>query len=316
MRVLNAILRAGTLSVAIAITTAAASLLAYSVSNAAAVNSAGETTPSPKSLLQLRDSLILRMAASPFKIPLLIESAQAQASIKGDIYAEIKYPFATVSAALSSPQAWCDILILHLNTKSCQLQMNANNPKAAPILLMSVGKKAEQAPSDAYPVAFVWNEAQRNADFLQVNLSAESGPLSTRDYRILLNAVPSANGQTFIHLSYSYGFGSGAKFLMKAYLNTIARDKVGFTVIGKQPSGEPIYVDGLLGLVERNSMRYHLAVEAYLGALRLPKLTQFEKRINDWYAATERYPQQLREIDRRQYIDMKRREYRNSIAPI
>jgi hypothetical protein len=267
-------------------------------------------------LLQVRESLRTRMANSPFNIPLLIESAQSSENIKGDVYAEIKYPFATVSAALASPQTWCDILILHLNTKSCALKQNADSVGGAPTLLMTVGKKVEQPQADAYPIALQWKQGTQKTDFLQVNLSADSGPLSTRDYRILLEAVPTEGGQTFIHLSYSYGFGSAAKFLMKAYLNTVARNKVGFTVTGKDSNGGPVYIEGLLGLVERNTMRYHLAVEAYLGALRVPKAMQFEKRINDWFAAADRYPRQLREVDRRQYLDMKRLEYRQQISPI
>ena len=96
---------------------------------------------------------------------------------------------------------------------------------------------------------------------------------------------------------------------MKAYLNTIGRNKVGFTVTGKQANSEPVYVEGLLGLVERNTMRYHLAVEAYLGAMRVPAPMQFEKRISDWFQATEHYPQQLHEVNLSEYLDMKRLQY-------
>jgi hypothetical protein len=294
----------------------AVALISGGESLAATANADESAASTPAALLQLRESLRGRMATSPFKIPLIIESVQSSENIKGDVYAEIKHSFATVSAALAVPQVWCDILILHLNTKSCALQPNPGNPNGAPTLLMTVGKKVEQRSKDAYPIALLWKENNRKADFLQINLSADSGPLSTRNYRIVLEAVPTENGQTFIHLSYSYGFGATAKFLMKAYLNTVARDKVGFTVIGTQSTGEPIYVEGLLGLVERNTMRYHLAVEAYLGALRVPKAMQFEKRINDWFSAAERYPRQLREVDRSQYLFMKRLEFGRQPAPI
>lgn len=295
-------------SVAVVAWVFAVALIFAGESQAAPVTTAESVASSSSALLQRRESMHARMANSPFKIPLIIESVQSPESIKGDVYAEIKHSFATVSAALAVPQVWCDILILHLNTKSCALQPDINNAAASPTLLMTVGKKVEQRSTDAYPIALVWKESIRTANFFQINLSADSGPLSTRDYRIVLEAVPTENGQTFIHLSYSYGFGATAKFLMNAYLNTVARDKVGFTVTGKQSTGEPIYVEGLLGLVERNTMRYHLAVEAYLGAMRVPKAMQVEKRINDWFSAAERYPRQLREVDRSQYLLMKRRE--------
>ena len=112
-------------------------------SSAASVR-AEEGATSPAALLQLRESLRGRMANSPFKIPLIIESVQSSDNVEGDVYAEIKHPFAIVSSALAVPQVWCDILVLHLNTKSCTLQPDATNPIGAPTLLMMVGKKVER----------------------------------------------------------------------------------------------------------------------------------------------------------------------------
>jgi hypothetical protein len=62
-------------------------------------------------------------------------------------------------------------------------------------------------------------------------------------------------------------------------------------------------------VVERNTMRYYLAIEAYLGALSAPPRARLEKRLHDWFAASERYPRQLHEMKRNDYLDMKRREY-------
>jgi len=64
------------------------------------------------------------------------------------------------------------------------------------------------------------------------------------------------------------------------------------------------------GVVERNTMRYYLAIEAFLGALSAPPQAQLEKRLHDWFAAVERYPRQLHEMDEGAYLDMKRRETR------
>jgi hypothetical protein len=60
--------------------------------------------------------------------------------------------------------------------------------------------------------------------------------------------------------------------------------------------------------VERNTMRYYLAIEAYLGATSAPPPEQQEKRLRDWFAATERYALQLHEIERDDYLAMKRHE--------
>ncbi len=63
------------------------------------------------------------------------------------------------------------------------------------------------------------------------------------------------------------------------------------------------------GLVERNTMRYYLAIEAYLGALSMPPAARLEKRLRDWFASIESYPRQLHEMDENQYLKMKRREF-------
>jgi hypothetical protein len=93
---------------------------------------------------------------------------------------------------------------------------------------------------------------------------------------------------------------------MQGYLATVGRDKVGFTRVS---SGGSDYIGGVRGVVERNTMRYYLAIDAYLGALSSPAPEQFEKRLNNWFSSTERFPHQLHEIDRQQYLDMKRSEY-------
>lgn len=280
-----------------------------------------DVTDSPGSgsavaLKQRYEALRLQMANSVFKRPLVIESQESSNDVKGEIYAQIKYPFATVNAALGTSQAWCDVLILHLNTKYCRIKGGQGSAAGGTTLLMNVGKKFDQPLEDSYQLAFVWRATQRKADFLQVILSAEVGPLGTRNYRIVLEAVPIDANTTFLHLSYAYGFGATGKFAMQLYLGTIGRNKVGFTTAGQQPDNQPVYVDGMRGLVERNTMRYYLAIEAYLGALKVPAQAQFEKRIADWFTAVERYPRQLHEMEQREYLDMKRMEYRRQQAPL
>jgi hypothetical protein len=96
---------------------------------------------------------------------------------------------------------------------------------------------------------------------------------------------------------------------MQAYLGTVGRNKVGFTAVGNESGGRRQSVGGMRGVVERNTMRYYLAIEAYLGALGTPAKSRMEKSLGDWFAATERYPRQLHEMERGEYLDMKRKEY-------
>ena len=286
---------------------AAVALWALStIANAAPAAGAPDTDTAAAAFRARHDALGGQFAVSPFKRPLVLESQHGSHDLKGDIYAVIPHPFAKVNAALGGSEAWCDVLILHLNTKYCRVERDG----AATTLQMNVGKKFDQPLEDSYRLAFVWRTAIQRADYLKVNLIADSGPLGTRNYQITLEAVPLDGGRTFLHLGYAYGFGTTGNLAMKAYLSTIGRNKVGFTVARQDDGGQPVYVDGMRGLVERNTMRYYLAIEAYLGALTLPPRAQFEKRINDWFAAVERYPRQLHEMEQAEYLEMKRKEYR------
>ncbi|MEO8058292.1 MAG: hypothetical protein ABI671_08180 [Burkholderiales bacterium] len=247
-----------------------------------------------------------RLAASPFQRPLVLESEQGDVSLKGDVYAVVEQPFAVLAPALQGTAHWCDLLILHLNVKHC----GATGAAPDDMLTLVVGRKFDQPLADGYKVAFHYSVPAASADYLHVKMAAGSGPFGTRDYQLALEATPLDAKRSFIHLSYSYSYGIAARIAMQGYLSTLARDKVGFSITGQGDSGKPVYVGGLRGVAERNTMRYYLAVEAYLGALAAPPAEQAEKRLRNWFAATEQHPLQLHEIDRDDYLVMKRRELR------
>src|SRR6185503_20757145 len=107
------------------------------------------------------------------------------------------------------------------------------------------------------PVQFSYKAAAKTADYLDVRLDSPTGPLGTTDYRIRLEAAPMDAQRTILHLAYSHGYGTRAKLAMQAYFGTLARGKVGFTVIDKDAQGQPVYVGDLRGGLERNAMRYY-----------------------------------------------------------
>ncbi len=76
--------------------------------------------------------------------------------------------------------------------------------------------------------------------------------------------------RTFLHLSYSYGYGMAGRLAMQGYLATVGADKVGFTVTGRDGNGQPIYIGGVRGAIERTAMRYYLAIDAHLASLSAP----------------------------------------------
>jgi len=254
----------------------------------------------------LRDQLI----GNQFQRPLYLDSGEAPDSVTGDIYALIKHPFTTAAAALNGPARWCDIMMLHINTKYCRASIGT----LGSVLQVNIGKKQDQPVDEAYRVDFAFRVVADTPYYLKVMLTSDAGPFSTRDYRVILEAIPVGNGETFIHFTYSYAYGFAGRVALQAYLGTIGSRKVGFTVTGKQSDGALRYIGGLRGLVERNTMRYYLAIEAFLGALSTPQQAQLEKRLRDWFASTEQYPRQLHEMGQEAYLDMKRREYRRQQA--
>ncbi len=247
------------------------------------------------------------LASNPFHRKLVLQSEEGSGKLSGNIYAVVDHPYADVASAFKLPATWCGVLMLHLNTKYCAVQGSG----ATPTLNVAVGRKFDQPVADASQVNFVYALKTATADYLDVNLNAASGPMSTRDYRIVLEATPIDAGTTFIHLGYSYGYGTAAKLAMQAYLGTIGSDKVGFTVTGKNGKGEPDYIGGVRGVVERNTMRYYLAIDAYLDA---PASQQQDQRTAAWFDATEQYALQLHEMSKDDYLAMKKNEYRRLTA--
>ncbi|MDO9008725.1 MAG: hypothetical protein Q7U80_10950 [Thiobacillus sp.] len=280
-------------------------LVWIALSSAGAACASVADTHSAASLQAKYASLGDRLQHNPFQRALSLDSTESSGELKGDIYARVDYPFATVSKALNDPAHWCDVMILHINTKFCR----ATTEAAHTVLSVNIGKKTPQPIEDAYPIDFAYRVKSATANYLEIQLNAQEGPLSTRNYRIQLRAVPIENGRTFLHLTYSYDYGMAGRLAMKTYLATIGSGKVGFTLTGTHANGRPEHIGGMRGVVERNTMRYYLAIDAYLGALATPPPRQLQKRLQGWFASTEQYPRQLREVTRTAYLEMKRDEY-------
>lgn len=244
------------------------------------------------------------LADNAFGRPMVLESVQQGDRLSGEIHAVIAQPFAVAAAALQSHQAWCDILMLHLNVKHC-LALGTGADRR---LEIAIGRKHDQPVADAFALGLGYRILVSQPDYLALRLDAAEGPLGTRDFRIALELAALPAGGSFLRLNYSYRYGLAARLALQGYLATLGRDKVGFSIVGRAADGSPIQVEGLRGAVERNTVRYYLAVMAYLDALDLPAAQRPERRLQAWFDATERHPRQLHELDRDDYLAMKRRE--------
>ncbi len=266
--------------------------------------SAGGHAQDAAALRSREEALAGRLADNQFQRPLVIESRQADGVLHGDVYAVVGYPYSIVGPALQGMDHWCDILMVHLNVKDCV----ARGSGARSILGIALGPRFDQPLADAFRIDFTYRVAASTPAYLEVLLSAAAGPMGTKDYRIVLEATPVDAKATFIHMAYSYAYGGAAELAMRGYLATAGRNKVGFTIVDRDPGGTPIYLGDVRGVIERNTMRYYLAIEGYLAAHELPAAEQSEQRLQNWFSAVERYPRQLHEMERGDYLSMKHRE--------
>ena len=258
-------------------------------------------------LRAMNQTLSQQLSHNQFQRPLVLVSVESSSALKGDIYAVLDYPFASVNRSLNDPALgpanWCDVLILHTNTKYCHALTTGNGA----VLKVNIGAKTEQALADSSRMEFQYHPVTSSTDYFKVELVAASGPMSTTNYRIVLEAVALDDRHTFLHLTYAYGYGFTGRIAMAGYLATVARNKVGFTLIRTQPVE---YIAGLRGTVERNSMRYYLAIDAYLASLATAPDKQLEQRLTRWFDSIEQYPRQLHDVERADYMPMKYNEYR------
>lgn len=244
------------------------------------------------------------LAHNVFSRPLVLESSDTPGRLQGDIYAVLDYPLDAVNTALRDPARWCELMSLHANTKYCR----ATGASPDSRLLVRVGTKSPQELSLAMPLDFSFSTAGSTAELLNVTLGAESGPLGTSDYRIVLEAVALPDARSFVHLRYAYAYSLVGRMAMQVYLATGGNGKLGFSLAADSTPADVRYIDGIRGLVERNTMRYYLAIDAVLDESSAAPQARFERRLQHWFSAVEQYPLQLHEMDRNTYVQMKRAE--------
>jgi hypothetical protein len=101
-------------------------------------------------LLEKHAALAGQLAQNAYRRPLFLESIDGTNAVSGSAYAVLNSPFATVSEAFKSPNRWCEMLILHLNTKYCRASAN----ESPSTLNVHIGKKTEQELADAFALQF------------------------------------------------------------------------------------------------------------------------------------------------------------------
>jgi len=269
----------------------------------------------PDAATSLRDryaAMTEQLEQSPLGPGLYLESVESSRTLQGDVYAVVNYPLAAISEIFASPDNWCAALILHLNVKYCRAAVRGERT----VLTVAIGKKIDQPLDETYRVEFTYSVAASTPDYGAVGLYAKKGPLGTKNYNIALQFIGLEGERAFLHVRYSYEYGFLAGVAMRIYLATSGQSKIGFTTVGGENGRPPRLIGGVRGALERNAMRYYLAIDAYLATATTPAPERFDESLERWFAATEHYAAQLHEVEHDAYVTMKRGEYlRQQILP-
>lgn len=244
-----------------------------------------------------------------YDIPIYLESEATKNALSGDVYGIIYHPFKTVSKNLASLTNWCEIIPQHLNIKACTYQYVNGQCK----LIFYSGRKFYEKADDVYHLDYQFKVTSLNDDYFNTSLSSKEGPLDTTDYLITVEAIPLTDNSTFFHLAYKYKYGFWTRLAMSTYFSTLGRSKVGFTTKGKDEKGKPLYVKGIRGVIERNSMRYYFAIQSFLDTQKDPIESRFNRRISNWFDLTEIHHKQLYEMDKKDYLKYKKMERQDQI---
>ena len=260
---------------------------------------------------QLYQSMRPRMVPSPFGRALALDSTETDQRINGDIYAVLDVSLPRLEVVNRDSVRWCEVLLLISNTKNCAV----GEAQGAPTLLLRMGTKGPQNLGSTTPMNFRFASSVAKAQVLETLLKSDTGPMGTKDGMLRLRAIALGADTSFMHLHYSYSTSFAGRLATEVYLQTLGRGKVGFSkdapdLAQRMPPAEGPFVGGVRGIVERNTMRYFLGLSCALQfASNDTPAQRFAQMAPCWYDETERYPLQLHEMPRQDYLDMKRAEY-------
>lgn len=248
-----------------------------------------------------------RLDANSFGLPLFLESFERDARVHVDVYGIFDYPFKSVVTVLKVPANWCDIVSLHPNVKACTYREQSG----AWLMTFYIGRKVYQPPEDTRQVIYHYRNIAQQQGYLNVILSADEGPFGTKDHRMRFEALALEDGKTFVHVSYSYNGNVALRLAEKVYFATLGWGKVGFTTTGTDRNGNPVYIGGPRGALERSAVRYYLAIQAFMNTLRYPEESRFRMRTSEWYDLTARHRKQLFDLDKKDYLAHKTKEHQD-----
>ncbi|MCX5806724.1 MAG: hypothetical protein NT010_11795 [Proteobacteria bacterium] len=251
-----------------------------------------------ESLIDKYHQIETKLEKSSFGIPVYLESSVEQNASHVDIYGIVEHSFTIVQNVLRVPTNWCDIVLPHIYVRACYYK-KVNNTW---LLNTYNFDKFSESLDDAYQMKSEYRVTKSQPGYFDISLAAKEGPFNTKEHQFKFEAVPLDKDKTFIHLQHYFAYSTIGYYIMKIF----GGSKPGFSVIGMNSDGSPIYTNGLSGGVERNAVCYYFAILAYLDTLKTPAGQRFEKRISQWYDLAAPYKIQIFEIKKEEYITDKR----------
>ena len=227
-----------------------------------------------------------------------------QSELDGDlarvaVSARIPVAFTELQTFYRNDDAWCQGFFANVYVKACY--------KNGKLLRIFYDNNDEyQDLGDAFQFDYQVVEQTLNNQHLYISLRADSGPLGSEDYRLSIEAEAQSDSHTVLRLVYQSRYGFIARSALFVYLKTLGRDKIGFS---RDQQAQP--VAGVRGILERNAMRYLLALCAYFSNQNAVK--PLANTLKNWHDYATVFSQELQEIDWSDYQKLKLREYQDQL---
>lgn len=239
----------------------------------------------------------LRSASLQSPFPIAVVSEQQGELARVAISAVLPVPYPDIRTFAGDGNAWCEGFFTNIYVKACY-------KKSTQLSIYYANNSEYQPLPDAYRFDYRLRQQLATHQGLSLAFYADSGPLSSWDYRIRLEAEPHDEQHSRVRFVYQMRYGLIARSALFVYLKTLGSGKKGFS---RDAQGEVI--EGVRGILERNAMRYLLALSAYFQNSQAGKPLATSLKL--WHDYARVFQSELDEVPWQQYQALKLREYRD-----
>jgi hypothetical protein len=242
--------------------------------------------------------------ANPLRAPIEVNSSEENDQVSAQAWGVLDAPYAHVAEIAGRPASFCDFVSLVIFVKACTFAADV----APTTVTLYIGRKDYEDPDPDNALAFAFTNESPGDGHINVGLFVAEGLLGVKDNRLEFE-LWSVDGRTLVNVRTSYVASTQSKLATGTYLMTFGRNKIGFSTT-TDANGKAQPVKGVRGIIERNTMRYFLALRSYLETLDVTPEQRDAARIERWFDATAQY-ERLYEVPREEYIANKARERKN-----